>query len=294
MTSMDLSIVIVNFNNPHLLDMCLSSIARSKPSMRYEVIVVDNASSYDVSSQIASHKKQLHNLKLIKKTTNTGFGRANNRGVKAATGTYVLFLNTDIEVIDGAINTLYDYTVKQKSDCIVGGKLVNPDMSDQPSAGPFFSLPVVFAMLFLKGDSIGLSRYSPQTSRPVDWVSGACFMMRRDVFLKTGGFDERIFMYMEELDIMYRARLQGTRTLFCSESLFIHLGAATSKNRTTPIINIFKGLTYIYSKHYSSLHQQILVYMLKTKAQISIILGKIMGDRELVERYEEAMNVVSG
>lgn len=260
--------------------------------MKFEIIIVDNASDYDVRRQLAKSAWRTIPISLIQNKTNIGFGKANNKGAKKATGTYLLFLNTDIEVLDDAINSIYSCIRSHDETVIIGGKLFNADMSDQPSAGPFYSLPVVFAMLFLKGDFIGLTRYSPHTSQPVDWVSGACIMMKRETFVLLDGFDEKIFMYMEEVDLIYRARMNGIRTLFCSEAQFIHLGAATSKSRTMQILNIYEGLTYFYLKHHSRRDQYILNSLLKTKAGISIILGKIMGRRELVETYSKALKIV--
>ena len=286
---MDLSIIIVNFNNPHLLGTCISTIIASNPHMKYEIIIVDNASNYDVKEQIANSKWQTVPISLIQNKTNIGFGNANNKGAEKAKGKYLLFLNTDIEVLDDAINAMYAFIKNQDTDVIVGGKLLNPDKTPQPSAGPFFTIPVVFAMLFLKGDRIGLTRYSPREIRSVDWVSGACFMIKRETFRALDGFDKQIFMYMEEVDLMYRAGKKGIQTIFYSEAQFIHLGAATSTSRTIPILNIYDGLQYFYHKQYPVQDQRILSFLLKTKARISFILGLAVGNEQVARTYREAM-----
>lgn len=287
---MDLSIIIVNYNHKHLIQKCIETIIASKPSLRYEIIVVDNGSDYDVKSQISTFKHQFPDIHLIKNKENVGFGRANNQGVVKARGTWVLFLNTDIEVLDRAIDALYSFAVHRNNHSIVGGKLLNVDGSDQKSAGSFFTIWNTFALLFLKGDSLGLTRYSPHTPRHVDWLSGACFMIKKSDFKRIGGFDEGIFMYMEEVDLMYRAHMKGIVTWFCPNARFIHIGAATS-GRAKSIINIYRGLIYFYTKHFPDKLPQ-LQFLLATKARVSVILGKVTGNTYLVTTYDQASDII--
>src|SRR4030042_1254966 len=125
-------------------------------------------------------------------------------------------LNTVIKSLEGSdiryeiigIEKRYRFSVR-KPNAFIGGKLFNSDRTPQSSCGPFFSLPVVFAALFLRGDRIGLTRYSPNKPRRVDWISGACIMAPKKLFLDGLLFDEKIFMYMEEIDLLYRAKKKG-------------------------------------------------------------------------------------
>lgn len=287
---MDLSIIIVNYNHKHLIQKCIETIIASKPSMKYEIIVVDNGSDYDVKSQISAFKRLGEDIHLIKNKENVGFGRANNQGVEKARGTWVLFLNTDIEVLDRAIDELYSFANHRNNHSIAGGKLINVDGSDQKSAGAYFTIWNTFALLFLKGDRLGLTRYSPPIPRQVDWLSGACFMIKKSDFKSIGGFDEGIFMYMEEVDLMYRAHMNGIITWFCPAARFIHIGAATS-GRNKSIINIYRGLIYFYSKHFPDKLPK-LRFLLATKAHVSVILGKVTGNTYLVTTYDQASDII--
>jgi len=287
---MDLSIVIPSFNTKELLDRCLSSVFFSlkETPFFYEVIVVDNASS---DGSLAIVNKKFPQVYLVRNTENTGYGKANNQAIKMAKGEYVLLLNSDIVVQDNAIGTLYKF-IKDKNKAFAGGKLFNEDGSSQPSCGPFYSLPVVALMLFAKGDYWGATRYSPNQAQRVDWVSGACLIGRKSSFLSVGLFDEKIFMYMEEIELLYRAREKGYGTFFVPEAQFIHTGAASSGERRTPVVNIYRGLVYFYKKHRGRFAIAILRGMLRVKALAVILAGRMIGRPPVVQTYEEALSIL--
>lgn len=287
---MDLSIIIPSFNTKELLDRCLLSVFASLKgsSVAHEVIVVDNASN---DGTIGLLHKKYPRVQIISNKTNVGFGNANNQGIRKAQGKYILLLNSDIEVLGDAIVSLWRFaTMKEKN--FVGGKLLNEDKSPQASTGPMYSLPVVFAMLFCKGDQLGLTRSSPDTVRQVDWVSGACLIGAKSAFVDVGLFDEGIFMYMEEIEFLYRAKKMGLSTLFYPLARFIHTGAASSGAKKTPVVNIYRGLLCVYRKHKSAMAYTMVRGMLIVKALAAIALGRIMGMRQLYSLYEEALAVV--
>jgi GT2 family glycosyltransferase len=174
-----------------------------------------------------------------------------------------------------------------------GGKLLNPDNSSQPSCGAFYSLPVVFAALFLKGDYWGLTRSSPNEIRQVDWVSGACILTEKELFLKAGGFDENIFMYMEEVDLLFRAKKMNMNTYFYPDAEFIHLGSASSGGKTFPIIQVYNGFLYFYKKHHSAFEIKVLRGMLQLKAAVSLFIGRLTGNTYLIRTYEKAYKIAS-
>ncbi|MBI4137286.1 glycosyltransferase family 2 protein [Candidatus Roizmanbacteria bacterium] len=289
---MDLSIIIVNYYTEKLLKKCISSIISSKPNMNYEIIVVDNGSSSDIRRQIVGLRKSHKNISLIQNKENVGFGKANNQAVTQAKGEYILFLNVDTEVLDNAVTKLFTFIHDNKHVSIAGAKLLNPDKTDQPSCGPFYSLPVTFGMLFLKGDHINLTRWSPQETKRVDWLSGACMIMKKDLFESLGGFDEGIFMYMEEVEFLHRAKDHRYDTYFYPGALVMHIGAAASGSKKTPVLNIYRGLLYYYTKHRTPQELLLLKLMLKTKAAISYILGILSHNSYLRETYAKAYTLV--
>ena len=288
---MDISFIIVSFNTEKILDECITSInsTLSQKSVSYEIIVIDNVSTDGTRAML---KKKYPQVVTILNDENVGFGRANNQGIRKAKGEYVVLINSDTISLPGALLKLYDFSKAHPNE-FVGPKLLNTDKSPQTSCGYFFTLPVVFASLFLKGDINGLIRWSPDETKKVDWVSGACFMGRRDVFLDDLLFDEKIFMYMEEIDLLMRAKQKGHDTYFYHESEIIHIGGGSSKNkRTGPVLNIYKGLLYVYRKHYAPISMGILKFFLRAKAVISVIIGYLAGSEYLKKTYVEAYKLV--
>lgn len=284
---MDLSIIIVSFNTQKLLDDCLASVFRSLKGTKitFEVIVVDNVSVDGTREML---KKKYPDVRTILNKENVGFGKANNQGMKQARGNYIFLLNSDTIVLNDAIGKLVAFA-KQHPKSFVGPKLLNLDRSPQTSCGPFFSLTVVFASLFLRGDKIGLTRWSPNSVRRVDWVSGAALMGSRKLFMDDLLFDEKIFMYMEEIDLLYRARQKGYHTLFYPRSVIIHLGSGSSTNkRKGPVLNIYRGLIYFFQKHRGRLSLAVLRMLLKLKAALAWLIGILTASQYLKETYAEA------
>jgi hypothetical protein len=291
----DLSILIISYNTEKITINCLKSIINSlrNSSLKYEIVIVDNASQDNSVFAIKKFKSKLKNnnveINLIENKNNIGFGSANNQAAKVAKSDYLLLLNSDIIVLNSAIEKLYNfYKQNEKTIHFLGGKLLNKDLTPQPSCGPMYTLPMVFAHLFLRGDYWGLTRSSPNKIKEVDWVSGACILTKKEYFEKVGGFDEKIFMYMEEIDLLHRAKKEGFRIFFYPEAQFIHLGGQSSGGRTFPILQVYRGLIYFYKKHYSRLSLFILVIMLKLKALIGFLIGKIINSQYLTQTYAQA------
>jgi len=292
---LELSIIILSYNTAKLTKETVESIYSSThlSSNKFEIIVLDNASS-DTSIEVISQLcNQYTNLRLVQESTNYGFSRGNNRAVEKAKGKYLLFLNSDIVVQENGIDILLDTIKENDSTHFIGGKLLNQDGSPQASCGPFYTLPVVFGALFLRGDYWGLTRYSPQEPKRVDWVSGACIMTTKESFESVGGFDEGIFMYMEEIDLLYRAHKHNKLTFFEPKARFIHLGSASSSGKTYPIIQVYRGFLYFYVKHHSRFQILVLKGMLQLKAVIAIAIGRMTKNSYLINTYAEAQKIVA-
>lgn len=294
--NIELSIILISFNTAKITADCIESIYQSKDieKVSLEVLVLDNDSKDDSVSTIKSLQKKYKSLKLIESKENTGFSKGNNVAAKQAKGTYLLFLNSDTIVLENAVYELLKfYKENQKKTQFVGAKLFNKDMTPQPSGGPFYSLPVVFGALFLKGDYWGLTRQSPDETKQIDWVSGACIMTTKHYFDEIKGFDEGIFMYMEEIDLLYRARKIGYKTYFYPKARFIHLGSASSNGKTYPILQVYNGFLYFYNKHHKGFQITLLKGMLQLKALISLAVGRLTGNEYLIQTYEKARQIAS-
>lgn len=295
MGKIDLSIVIVSYNTKKITADCLESINRSltNSKIKYEIVMIDN-DSWDGSQELLETLSKDGQNHLVYRQTgkNLGFGKGNNLGVKIAQGQYVLLLNSDTIVLNRSIEKLYNFYLKNESQVhFLGAKLLNHDLTAQPSAARFFTLPVIFASLLLKGDYWGLTRSSPSHFSQVDWISGACILTTKKFYQRLGGFDKDIFMYMEEVDLLYRAKKLGLNTFIYPEAKIIHLGSASSSGKTFPILQVYRGFIFFYKKHYSIFHLMLLHLILKFKALIAYLIGKIKGDQYLIKTYEEAFRI---
>lgn len=292
-----LSIIILNWNTRELLRKCLKSLISNSKFLisNYEVIVVDNGSEDNSVEMLKNLKPCLPagRLKTIENGKNLGFSKGNNIGIKAASGQCIMLLNSDTIVKQGAIQKLVEFLDSHCEIDIVGPKLLNKDGTPQASCGRFPNLGVAFVMLFK--EHLGGSdyvRYSPEKSGFVDWMMGAAFMARKEIFQKIGGLDEEIFMYMEEVEWFYRARKAGFKSYFLKEAEIIHLGRGSAKSgKKDPILNIYKGIIHYYKKHKSFFELIILRLMLKLKAVMALTVGYLKNDNYLKETYGEALKI---
>lgn len=290
---MTLSILIISYNTKKLTLEALRSVFKSLKGtkIKYEVLVLDNNSTDESVDSIRVEFK--NKVKLFALKDNLGFGRGNNYLVKKARGDVLIFLNSDTKIMNHGIEKLYNYFINSESKYqFIGPKLLNSNYSPQYSAGPFYSLPVIFVALFLRGDYLGITRYSPNQNRAVDWVSGACFITKKKYYNAVGGFDENIFMYMEEIDLFFRARAKGFRVGFFPGAKVLHYGSASSKSRKEPIINVYKGFLYFYKKHFDENNNRLLKLLLKSKAWVGYTLGAVINNKYLKETYAEAKKLV--
>lgn len=285
----ELSIIIISYNTKEITKRCLETVVASlktDPTVKAEIIVLDNNSS-DGSVEML---KKFRGIECIFSKENLGFGKGNNEAVKQAKGEYLLFLNSDTEALDDAIPQLLAQFKQSKFD-FAGARLLNKNKTIQYSAGRFYTLPIAFLALFLFADRWHGSRYSPASTQKVDWVSGACFITRKETYEQLNGFDPAIFMYWEEVDLFYRADMQNLSVGFFPQPMFIHLEGASSKSRSAPIIKVFEGYLIFYKKHYSPLHVGVLRCMLQLKALSSLLVGKLIGSTYLIETYSKAYEV---
>lgn len=291
---MILSIIILSYNTKDLTVACLKSvISQYKNELEkkeIEIIVVDNNSTDGSPSVISRLRRGFDgqaNLELMENKENMGFAKGCNIGVKASSGKYVLFLNSDTQVLDKGFLSMVEFLEKNPSVGILGGKLHNVDGSVQPSAGKFYNLANLIIML-LGLERLGFLRSSPNKIQKVDWISGACMMVRRDVFEKLTGFDEKLFMYIEDMEFCFRAKMLGLVTYFYPNIRLKHKSLGSS-NRTFAIINIYRGILHFYSKHKTRFEYLVAKTLLILKAEVLILIGFLTFNSDLRDRYKEAM-----
>lgn len=289
---MELSIIILSYNTKDLTLRCIESIIsqykKDLEMKRIEIIVVDNNSSDDSVSAISGLLLKNFSIKLILNKENAGFGKGCNIGAKAAEGKSILFLNSDTQVLDRGFMQMADFLENNKNIGVLGGKLINPDNTLQPSGGNFYNLWNLFLML-IGGERLGLVRRSAKKKERVDWVSGACMMIKRTLFNNLGGFDEYFFMYIEDMELCFRVRKMGLLTYFYPTIELKHKSLGSS-NKTFAIINIYKGILHFYSKHKTYLEYLIAKSLLTLKAIILILVGLLTFNSELRNRYKGAIS----
>jgi len=207
----DLTVVILNWNTCALLEKCLRSLVCPHRGIDVEIIVVDNASG-DNSREMV--RREFPQINLIVNRKNIGFGAGNNVALPHARGRYVLFLNSDTVVMNGALRAMVGYADAHTDIGILGPKLLNGDGSLQYSCRRYPNLATGFFRNTPLGRLFPRNRFATDylmldwdhaTPRDVDWVSGAALMMRRELLNHIGAFDEDYYMYCEDVDLCWRA-----------------------------------------------------------------------------------------
>jgi GT2 family glycosyltransferase len=228
------SLIIVNWNSGRQLSECLASIRRYGGASVREIFVIDNASS-DGSNLLS---EAYSGVRLIQADSNLGFAKACNLAARQATGAYYLFLNPDARLFSGSIDTALRFMEGGgAADVgICGIRLVDLEGNTHRHCARFPTwrtyvghvlglnrvLPLLFPPHFM-------TEFDHETSREVDQVIGAFFLVRQTVFEAMGGFDERFFVYMEELDFSLRARRAGWRSWYLADVSAYHKGGGTSE-----------------------------------------------------------------
>ena len=261
----DVSIIIVNFNAGHRLTDCVTSILEAPD--RAEIIVVDNRSDDDSLERLLAAHGRRKRLQIIRNPANLGFARACNIGARQATGEYLFYLNPDCLIQTHTLTTLTTALARNPEAGMVGGRLLNPDGTEQPGSRRDIPDPwrafVHLAGLyrFVKAQPALFSDFSrhreavPESEITVEAVSGACMMVPRTVVAATGGFDEAYFLHVEDLDWCLRIRQQGWKILFVPGARVIHAKGGCSHRRPIRVEwHKHLGLTRFYWKFFRRRH----------------------------------------
>jgi N-acetylglucosaminyl-diphospho-decaprenol L-rhamnosyltransferase len=244
------SLIIVNYRSYDDLNGCLAAVLSEHIGSR-EVVVVDQQG--DARATII--RKRFAAATLIPNPHNTGFAGGVNRGARETTGRYLLVLNPDTVVRPGLIETLTSWLDAHSDVAVVGPRILNADGSVQPSARRFPD-----ATTGLGGRMSFLTRVAPdnwlsrrnlawsRASEPiqVDWVSGACMMIRRSAFDAVGGMDERFFLYWEDADLCRRLKTAGYRTMYVPTVSAVHAGARGSRHAAARSLVAFHRSAFRY------------------------------------------------
>ena len=255
----DISVIILNWNTRQLLQESLQSLLDPPPEINVQIIVADNNSD-DGSPEMV--QALFPNVTLVANPGNIGFGAGNNRAVPFATGRYVLFLNSDTRVMEGALQTLVAYADANPDIGILGPKLLNADGSLQYSCRRYPNLATGFFRNTPLGRLFPHNRFASDylmqdwdhaSPHDVDWVSGAALMMRRELLDQIGAFDEAYYMYCEDVDLCWRANHADWRVTYLPDAVIYHYIGKSSDQVPTRMTYEFHRSQYLfYKKHYAA------------------------------------------
>ena len=241
------SVVVVNYESGPALFRLLTGLRREHPR---EIVVVDNGSTDGSLDRV---RAELHDVVVVETATNRGYGAGANRGAAATDGPYVLVTNPDLEIAPGALAELVAVLDRDPANAAVGPLVRTPEGDRYPSARRFPSLPDAAGHALL-GIVAPNNRYTRAYQRSdldtagpgvqeVDWVSGACFLVRRSAYEEVGGFDESYFMYAEDVDLCWRLRRRGWRVAYAPAAEVVHIqGVSTDRHPYRMIVEHHRSL----------------------------------------------------
>ena len=287
---MDLSVIVVSYNTQKITLRCLLTLIKiisKNENVKAEVIVVDNGStdgSVGMLKKISTKGRSNVILKLIFNKKNLGYPKANNQGLKIASGKYVLFLNSDTIVDELNFEKLLNYLEKNPKVGVLTVKVVLPDDSIDPASHRGF--PTIWNAFCYFAGLEGLARNLPLVNRlfggyhlvnlnlagihEIDSPSGAFYLSRQDILKEVGGFDESFFMYGEDLDLSFRIKKNGFKVIYYPFYRVTHLKHASGleiKNaeiRRETRYHFFDAMNIFYKKHYERNHPKIINKVLYT------------------------------
>ncbi len=286
--AIDLSIIIVSFGTKDVTLACLKSIFDFTSDINFEVIVVDNGSPDDSPVAISKFAQGKKNLTLIESKVNLGFGGANNLGAASARGRHILFLNSDTLLVGNDLPYYVHWLDNNPKTGALSAMLTNKDGSLQPSGGYFPNLFRVFAWQFFLDDlpllSNLISSIHPKPGRydkniNLDWVTGAFMMIPRTVFEKVGGFDEKIFMYTEEMELCYRIKKLGLQIAYSPDRKIVHLGGTSGGSHLALTLEV-KYMLYFWEKHKSLWQLPLVKAIFWTGSLLRYLIFGIIGGNE--------------
>lgn len=256
-TLVTLSIIIVNYNVKLLLKECLLSVQEAIRTIESEVFIVDNASTDDSVSFL---QPQFPSFRFFANLNNTGFARANNQALQFCKGEYVLFLNPDTRVPPDCFTKCIDFMNDHPDAGALGVKMVNGNNeflkeSKRGMPTPVVSFWKMTGIIKLFPHSAYFSRYymghlNENEDHEVDILSGAFMFVRKKVLDQTGGFDERFFMYAEDIDLSFRMLKAGYKNYYFSGTTIIHYKGASTNKDFRYVKQFYKAMSQFVKKHY--------------------------------------------
>ena len=263
--TLDLSIVIVNYNVSNFLEQCLNSVYAALKTIPAEVFVVDN-NSVDGSQEMLQHK--FPQVELIANTVNVGFSKANNQAIELSKGRYVLLLNPDTVVQEDTFESCLRYMDQNPQTGALGVRMLDGRGRFLPESKrglptPLVSFYKIFGLSKLFPKSKVFNRYSlgylnELNNHEVDVLCGAFMFMRAEALQKVGLLDEAFFMYGEDIDLSYRIQQGGYQIIYFAETKIIHYkGESTKKGSLNYVFVFYNAMIIFAQKHFSKRYAKL-------------------------------------
>lgn len=291
-SGLELSVVLVNYNDRAHLAACLNSLQKAVSGLSAEVILVDNRSG-DGSPDLV--KASFPWVRLVENKANLGYPRANNIGFRQSRGEFCLFLNTDTVMPETGPAALLSQIKSRPEAGAVGPALVNENGRFQVSfGGERTAFSELLQKVFLNPYYRRALRFSKR-AREVGWLSGACLLARREAVEAAGLFDERFFLYFEDIDLCRRIRGSGFKAVYTPSIRVTHVGgAATSADRWTSRLEYRRSQLRYYEKHNSRASLCFLKFYLKWNVLVLGLLRLRKNGGELPHFRKELRKLISG
>ena len=244
---MKLSFIIVNYRSKKYLEKCIVSLFEKITGLDFEIIVVNN--DKDKLGVLSVRESFLYKITVVEINKNVGFAKANNVGVSKSGGDYICFINPDTEVISENVEALINEFNFDKNIGVIGPKILKEKIVQPWSVGADMDIWEI-----LKG-KLGFPKskdfWCSNEKTEVGWVSGASLFIKKELFLAVGGFDEKFFLYYEDVDLCKRIKTMDKKIIYYPFFLVKHLEGKSSKKRYRQKIEYFKSQDYYYKKWFN-------------------------------------------
>lgn len=256
---MQLSVIILNYNVRYFLQQCVLSVQKALEGIEAEIIVIDNNS---IDDSCVMMKEIFPGIKLIENKTNSGFPKGNNIGVAEAKGEYICILNPDTVVAEDTFTKVLQFISDKKDLGIVGCKLIDGTGNFLPECKrgvptPWVAFTKIFGLYKIFPKSTLFNRYYVQNlnqdqTGKVDILVGAFMVMKRDLYLEVGGFDENCFMYSDDIDLSYSVLKKGKNNYYFHETSVIHYKGESTVRDGLYMKRFREAMQFFYAKHFRS------------------------------------------
>jgi GT2 family glycosyltransferase len=252
---MQLSVIILNYNVRHFLELCVLSVQNAIQNIDAEIIVVDNNSQDDSCTMM---KQRFPNVKLIENKENSGFPKGNNIGVANAQGEYICILNPDTVVAEDTFIKVLAFAKKQIELGIVGVKLIDGTGNFLPESKrgvptPFVAFTKITGLYKFFPKIFGeyyAHHLSENETGKVDILVGAFMLMKRDLYNEIGGFDKNCFMYSDDIDLSFMVLKKGKSNFYFHETSVIHYKGESTVKDGTYMRRFQEAMSFFYKKHF--------------------------------------------